>query len=138
MHLPHLRFADRIGNSAYAFCIALAMVGASSTACFDPASAVESMSTFQDIMVKGTKVGQDVQEYLRRNNPDAARAVVSRHMREVDDTIEKVKRDSRINNRNKAQLLTQLTGYRSDLEQSRNSLSQMSDLMAQPDRFRMP
>ena len=86
------------------------------------------MSIFRDIMGKGTKVGSDVQEYLRRNNPDAAMVVMSRHMREVDDAIKKVERDPAINGRNKVDLLKQLRGYRADLAQSRNAIREMSDM----------
>jgi hypothetical protein len=126
------RIGDRIGNSAYAFCAALAI--AVSTAC-GAASAVESMSTFREIMVKGTKVGNEVQDYLRRNNPDAAMVVMSRHLREVDDTIKKVERDPAINGRHKVELLKQLTGYRRDLAQSRNAIREMSDLQSRFQRF---
>jgi len=121
------RHRDRNSNSAYAFCVALAVTLAVSTAC-GAASAVESMSIFRDIMGKGTKVGSDVQEYLRRNNPDAAMVVMSRHMREVDDAIKKVERDPAINGRNKVDLLKQLRGYRADLAQSRNAIREMSDM----------
>ena len=79
-------------------------------------------------MAKGTKVGTDVQEYLRRNNPDAAMFVMSRHMREVDDTIKKVERNPAINGNNKVELLKQLRGYRADLVQGRNAIREMSDL----------
>lgn len=129
----YARDRDRIGNFAYAFGAALALTASFAAACSP--SAAQSMATFHEVMVKGTKVGKDVQEYMRRNNPDAAALVVSRHMREVDDTIEKVERDPRINGRNKVELLKQLRGYRRDLVQSRNSLRQMSDMLAQRDRY---
>ena len=140
MDSHHLRDAGGIGNSAYGLrhrqagalgcslrIVALAFAVSLAAAC-GASSAAESMSTFRDIMSKGTKVGKDVEEYLRRNNPDAAAFVVSRHMREVDVTIEKVERDREINNGHKVALLKQLRGYRSDLAQSRNTLRAMSDL----------
>jgi hypothetical protein len=128
MNSPHRRHRDRNGHSAYAFGVALAAALAVSTAC-GAASAVQSMSIFRDIMAKGTKVGKDVQEHLRNNNPDAAIVVMSRHMREVDDTIKKVERDPAINGSNKVELLKQLRGYRSDLVQSRNAIREMSDML---------
>ena len=137
------RDADEIGNSADAFCdrvvgalgwvprLAVLALTLSMTAACGAWSAAESMSTFQDIMSKGTKVGKDIDEYMRRNNPDAAALVVSRHLRDVDATIQKVERDGSIKLRHKAALLKQLRGYRNDLAQSRNTLRAMADMQGQ-------
>jgi hypothetical protein len=143
MDARYLPVADEIGNSADALrerpagapgralrLFALAIAVSVAAAC-GASSAAESMSTFQDIMSKGTKVGKDVQEYLRRNNPDAAALVISRHLREVDVTIQKVEKDRGIKGSHKVALLKQLRGYRSDLAQSRNGLRAMSDLHGQ-------
>jgi hypothetical protein len=114
--------------------VLLAFVLAAAGAC-GAWSGAESMAVFTEIAGKGVKVHKDVDLYLRRNNPDAAVVVMSRHIRDVDDTIDKVQRDATIKDRHKLVLLRELRGYRNGLAQSRNSLRAMSDVQ---DRWRRP
>jgi hypothetical protein len=92
------------------------------------------MAIFTEVAEKGVKAAKDADELMQRERPQAAVAVLSRHVREVDATIERVEQDPAIALDHKAALLKQLRGYRSDVAQSRDKLRAMVNMMAEFER----
>ena len=107
--------------------LAAAFVLALAAACMST-SAAESVAVMKDLMDKGQQVGRDVDDLIKRNRPQAALVVLTRHIREVDGMIDKVQDDPKIALEHKAELLKQLRGYRSDLKDSATKLRMLSDV----------
>lgn len=110
--------------------LAVAFTLALSAACVS-ASAVESAAVMKDLLEKGAKAGQDIDDLIRRDRPQAALVLMNRHVREVEDIIEKVEKDPQIALDHKAPLMKQLRGYHSELSQSAAKLRAMINLAAQ-------
>lgn len=104
-----------------------------SAACVS-ASAVESAAVMKDLLEKGTKAGQDIDDLMRRDRPQAALVLMNRHVREVEDIIEKVEKDPQIALDHKAALMKQLRGYHNDVSQNADKLRAMINLAAEMDR----
>jgi hypothetical protein len=109
--------------------LAVVFAAALSTACMST-SAAESMAVWQDLVVKGQKVGKDVDDLMKRERPQAALVMLNRHMREVDELIGKVEEDPKIDLSHEAELLKQMRGYRGDLKASAAQLKLLSDVQS--------
>ena len=101
--------------------IVLGLAAALTVAC--GASGLQSMAIGTELMGKGLKAAKEANEYMQRDRPQSAVYVMNRHLKEIDETIQTIKNDPMITERDKAKVLVELDKYRrghvQDLEKFR-------------------
>lgn len=76
-------------------------------------SGVESVKIMKDLTDKGKVAAREADDMMdNRNRPEAAEIILRRHVNDVDDAIDKVKKDKLINDPDKTKLLQALQDYR--------------------------
>jgi hypothetical protein len=110
--------------------LALGLALALTAAC--GASGLETMAIGTELVGKGLKAVKEAEDYIKRERPQAAVAVMNRHLKEIDDAIRTVKNDPMIDNDDKPQILVELEKYRAghkrDLDKLREFANMHSEL----------
>ncbi len=105
--------------------IALGLALGMSVAC---SSGLESRYIARVLVEKGKDAILEANGLKMKNRPEAAQTRLRRHIKDIDEAIEKVGKDERINDRDKTALLQGLQVYRSQFVAiSRSEVERMND-----------
>src|SRR5206468_10618922 len=75
-------------------------------------SGLEGRKIARELAERGKEAAWEADGLRAKNRPEAAQIRLRRHVRDIDEAIEKVKKDELINDRDKTQMLQELRIYR--------------------------
>jgi len=105
--------------------IALGLALGISVAC---SSGLESRHIARELAERGKEAALEADGLNMKNQPGAAQIRLRRHVTDIDEAIEKVKKDELINDRDKTQMLQELQMYRRHFVAiSRSEVEKMND-----------
>ena len=91
-------------------------------------SGLESRKIARDLTERGKDAALEAADLTIKNRPEAARIRLRQHVKDIDEVIEKVKKDELINDRDKTGMLQELQVYRGHFVSiSRSDAEKMND-----------